>query len=347
MFKKTFHCIIILLISLITIPLLSQTANDAASYLNYMDKQYGDIKKEMWDYTSTMAHSRSAHKVENKRITLLKTIDRAKSVVKKMSAFDNDYSLRDSVVSFLTLNFNVLNFDFAKVIDMEEVAEQSYDLMEAYLLAQENANAKVEIASVKIDSQYKAFANKYQVTIIEANDKISNNLKLSSEALKYYNQVYLVFFKAYKQEAYLMDALQRNDINAIEQNRNALSAISGEGLTKLIDIKHFKGDNALNSACKRMLTFYKDEAEIKIPVLANFVMVTEEYNKTVKLYESKDRMLLTNDEVNRYNNAVNVYKKDINKFNSTNNTLNTARNSNINIWNNAVNAFMERHIPAN
>lgn len=343
--KKVLACLSINFVLLFAIPIYSQSTNEAVSYLSKISEQYEDIRKEMWDYTSTMAHSRSARKVEKKRIDLLKILGKSINNVSNMQAFYNDFSLRDSVVAFLTLYFNVLNNDFAKIIDMEEVAEQSYDLMEAYLLAQELANKKLEIASERIDKQYKAFANNYGVTLVENRDNISIKLKRSSEALKYYNKVYLVFFKAYKQEMYLIDALERNDINAIEQNRSALKSISEEGLEKLIEIKHFKGDNSINSACKRILTFYIDEAENKIPIIADFLLVTEEYNKMVAIFESKDRMLLTNEEVNKYNDAVNTYKKGINKFNITNNTLNNKRNSNINMWNNSVSSYMSRHIP--
>lgn len=323
----------------------AQTSNEAAAYLNKISTQYENIRKEMWDYTSSIAHSRSARKIEKNRIILLKTIDIAINEVKGMSSFNNEYSLRDSVVSFLMLNFNVLNNDFGKIMDMEEIAEQSYDLMEAFLLAQEKANEKLETASERIDIQYLAFANKYNVTIIESTDKISQKLKVASEALKYFNQVYLLFFKAYKQEYYLLDALQRNDINSIEQNRNALFSISEEGIGKLASIGYFKSDNTINSSCKKLLTFYKDEASIKIPVIADFLQTTIDYNKMVTLYESKDRMLLTNDEINKYNDAVNKYKKGINRFNTINNTLNTYRKTNISNWNNSVNSFMARHIP--
>ena len=343
MLSKVFTCLIINFF--FSIYCLPQTSNEAAKYLNLIGQKYDDIRKETWDYTSTMAHGRSARKVENKRTVLLKTIGKSIKDVKKMPAFDNDYSLRDSVISFLTLNFNVLNNDFEKIIDMEEVAEQSYDLMEAYLLAQEKANSKLEVASKNIDAQYTAFANKYGVTLIENKDKISVKLKKASEAIKYYNKIYLVFFKAYKQEMYLLEAIEINDINAIEQNRDALYKISEEGLKKLEEIKHFKGDNSVNSSCNRLIAFYKDEAATKIPIIADFLVISTDYDRMVVLSETKDRMLWTDEELKMYNNTIKEYKSGINKFNSTTKTLNTKRNSYITMWNNSVSGFMARHIP--
>ncbi|MDH5379238.1 MAG: hypothetical protein OEW75_00195 [Cyclobacteriaceae bacterium] len=337
---------ILSLILSVVIPSYSQTAKDAVSYLQLINEQYQDIEKQMWDYTSTMAHSKSAKRVEKKRIDLINEVRKSIISVSNMRGFDNDYSLRDSVVSFLTLEFNVLNNDFSKIVDLEEVAEESYDLMEAFLLAQEKANEKLEIASEIMENQYKAFASKYGVNLVSGQNKISIKLKRSSEVLKYYNQVYLIFFKAFKQELYLMDALKRNDINAIEQNRNALITVSDEGIASLGVLRHFEGDNSINAACNKMLAFYKSEAESKIPILADFLLLAEEYEKMTKKMEAKGRMSPTNEEIKNYNDVLNKYNKGVNRFNETNNALNSKRNSNINLWNNSVGLFMERHIPS-
>ncbi len=345
MYKKELFSISFYMLLFFSVPAFSQSTSDAVSYLNIIGEQYENIRSEMWDYTSTMAHSRSAKIVENKRVELLKAIGKSIKVVSNMQPFNKDYSLRDSVVAFLTLDYNVLNNDFARIIDMEAVAEQSYDLMEVYLLAQELANKKLDEASDRIDVQYLAFAEKHGVTLVEKEDNISIKLKRSAEAFNYYNKVYLVFFKAYKQEMYLMDAIKRNDINAIEQNRSALKSISEEGVKKLDVIKHYKGDNTINGSCKKLLTFYIDEAGNKIPIIADFLLVSEEYKKMSALFDSKDRMTLSNEEINKYNESVNAYNKGLTKFNTTNSNLNNQRGNNIDAWNNSVNAFMTRHIP--
>ncbi len=345
MIQKTILPILFCCFLAMPVCLTGQTAEEAASYLGLISEQYQHIQKETWNYTSTIAHSQSAKKVEKNRINLLKTIKGSIQVVKALPAFDNDFSLRDSVISYLSLNYDVLNNDYSKIIDMEEIAEQSYDLMEAYILAQEKANEKLEASALQMDNQYEAFAHTYNIQLVESNDKLSQKLKSSSEALKYYDQVYLIFFKAYKQEFYLIDALTKNDINSTEQNRNALASIVSEGLEGLKGIGHFNGDNALNTSCKRMLLFYQDEAETKMPVLTDFLQTANEYKKMVSLYQSKDKMLLTNEEINKYNKAVDGYNKGIKTFNTINSSLNTKRNAGLNDWNNSVTSFMNRHVP--
>ena len=93
------------------------------------------------------------------------------------------------------------------------------------------------------------------------------------------------------------------------------------------------------------MSFYKEEAEDKIPIIADFLLVADNYKKMGTLMESKDRMQVTQEEVKQYNKAVRDYKKGVNKFNSTNNLLNNKRNNALTRWNNAVNSFLARHIP--
>ena len=104
---------------------------------------------------------------------------------------------------------------------------------------------------------------------------------------------------------------------------------SDEGIEKLKEIKHFKGDNTLNASCKRMLTFYKSEAENKIPVITDFLISAKEYDEMVTLFQSKNRKSLTQEEVDKYNESINAYNKGVNVYNNTNNNLNNSRNSNL------------------
>ena len=150
---------------------------------------------------------------------------------------------------------------------MEEISEQSYDAMEAYLLAQEKANEKLNASGDMVDQQYDAFAAKHGITLIDKESKIENNLKIAGEAFKYYNVVYLIFFKSYKQEAYMIDALNKNDVNALKQNADALGKVSDEGLKKIDALAAYKSDGTLKTTSKDLLTFYKKEATAKMPVI--------------------------------------------------------------------------------
>ncbi len=324
---------------------IAQTSKKAASYMQSISKHNKRIEKETLDYLNSMVHSKSAKKVNRDRLNLINAIEKALAAVKELPPYEDDSSLRDSVVAYLNLSLIVINNDFEKIIDMEEVAEQSYDFMEAYILAQELANSKLEAASDRLNAQYKSFAEKNGVNLIENTDPTSQNLKRTSEALRYYNRVYLVFFKAFKQEVYLLDAINRNDINSIEQNRNALASVSREGIDKLKAIGAFRGDKSILSSTNNLLLFYIEEAEKKIPIIVDFLQMNAEFTKMMALMESKDKNLLSEDETKHYNKAIKDHNKAIKTFNSTNNELFKKRNKLLNSWNVSVSGFMNKQVP--
>jgi len=338
--KSTFLTVVLL-----SIFSISGFAQNAGDYMEKMSKEFKDISADMWDYTSAVAHGKSARKVESRRKDVLKSNKDAQSKISNMGAFEGDNVLKDSVLAFLKLSYNVINYDYAKIVDMEEIAEQSYDAMEAYLLAQEKANQKLDASGDMIDGQYSAFAKKHGVMLVDKEDKIEKNLRVAGVAFKYYNIAYLIFFKSYKQEAYMIEALNKSDVNGLKQNADALSKTADEGLSKLDTLRAFKGDATLKAACKDMLTFYKKEATAKIPVIVNFAVKKESFDKIKAAMDAKDAKSRTKEDVDAYNTAVNDFNKASNEYNAVNNELNTSRTNLLNKWNTSVTNFLDRQVP--
>src|SRR5690606_27100909 len=99
----------------------------------------------------------------------------------------------------------VFTEDYHKIVNMEEIAEQSYDNMEAYLLAQEKAGQVLGDAQDKIEPVYRAFAAKNNVRLVEGGDtRLARRLRQVSAVNAYYNDIFLIFFKSHKQEAYVL-----------------------------------------------------------------------------------------------------------------------------------------------
>jgi len=324
----------------------SQKYSHAGEYMDAVNKEVRAIMEEQMSYTSAVAHGKSAQKADKKRTVLLETSRLAQIRIKKMSGYDGDNTLRDSVLSYLALSYIVMSEDYAKIVDMEDIAEQSYDDMEAYLLAQEVANKKLEDAGKRLDETYSTFASNNNININENNkDELSKKLELTGATIKHYNTVYLIFFKANKQEVYLLDAMSRNDINAIEQNRISLGLVADEGLSKLKSVKSFRGDMSLITNCKLALQFYKKEAEQQIAPFTNFLMKKEKVDKMRMALEAKKPNQRTNEEITAFNNAIDELNALTTESNKTNEQLNVKRAQIINKWTNGVETFMAKHVP--
>jgi len=316
----------------------------ATEYMDYIGEHYKQLTDDQWSYTSAVANDKSAKKIENKRVELLRTNKEAQNKIGNMSGFGGNTEYRDSIVSFLRLNYNVLNDDYDKIVDMEEIAEQSYDFMEAYLMAQEQASAKINAASDMLSIVQKKFAEDNNITMIDGEDsKKTKKLAQASKTYKYYNVVYLIFFKAYKQEAFFMEAMNTGDVNSMEQSKNALIEYAEEGLDKLKSIKPFEGDNSLKIAADEILKFYKQEGN-DAQVLIDFYLNKEKFEAIRTAFEAKKKGKKTNEDIDQYNKAINDYNESSNAYNATNERLNKTRSKQLDNWNNTATKFTKKHI---
>ncbi|MEP7236840.1 MAG: hypothetical protein ABI685_03205 [Ferruginibacter sp.] len=321
----------------------AQDYNVPVEYMNEISKQRENISKKFMAYVSASAHGKRAKKVEALRAKLLDEVQEAKMNIGGLPSFKGDKSYRDSTVGFLKLYYNVLNEDYSKIVNMEEIAEQSYDAMEAYMMAQEMVNKKLEEGNEKMHLATEAFAAKNNITLTKDESELGEKMKQVHEVNTYHTALYLIFFKPYKQESYLIEAVSKNNITGIEQNKNSLLRYAREGLEKLKSIKPFEGDNGLQAACKTVMEFYVKEVNEKMSTVSEFYLTKERFETIKKEFEKKSSP--SQAEVDGYNKAV----KDINAasdaFNNTNQALNKERTELLNDWNKAVNAFFDEHTP--
>lgn len=320
-------------------------AQDAGTYMDVFSVEYRKIQQDMWDYTSSVSHGKSARKVEKRRMELIQTSNAALQKAKSQKGFDNSTRYRDSVAEYFKIVNLVLKEDYAKIVDMEAVAEESYDAMEAYMLARERANDKLEEAGEMVEREQKKFAEDNHINLISAQDNLDKKMSVASEVYKTYNEIYLIFFKSFKQEVYLTDAINRKDVNAIEQNRTALLATAKEGLAKLDKVDPYKGDKSMIDATKKLLNFYIQEAESEIPNMLDYFLKAENFDKVKKNFDAIPEKKRTQSDVNEYNKAVKDMNDSMNGFNKSNQVINKQRGSLIDNWNNTAQNFTDKHVP--
>ena len=323
----------------------AQQITDAVSYLTFIGNQFEQVSSDMMSYTSAASHGKSARKVDKKRSEVLQTVKEVERNVRLMKPFNGDHSYRDSVIAYFQISSALLNEDYAKIVDMEAVAEESYDLMEAYMLAKERANSKLDHAFVKVNNQQKAFASNNNITLTEGSSKLSQKMGATKKVLGYHDALYLIFFKSYKDEVYFMDALSKGDINALEQTKNSLLDNAITGLKNLGPISGFEGDASLKNACQQLLAFYKLEGGAKSNDLVEFFLLKENFDKMKAAMDAKRPTEGNQVEIDKFNKLVLEYNNSTNKFNSVNNEFNKKRGEFIDKWNKASAEFLDDHIP--
>lgn len=319
----------------------AQTFQHAGEYMDYIAKANQALSEKYISYLSGVSHGKSARKVEKRRQEVLSSIYETRITIQGMPPYKGDKSLRDSAVAYYKLLNHVFNEEYGKILNLEEIAEESYDAMEAYMLAQKRAQEKLELATKAQQEIEKDFAGRHNVNLIESASTLSNKMKIAGAVMDHYDEVYLVFFKSYKQEGHLLDAVNRKDILGIEQNMNSLQTFAEEGLEKLKSIKGYGGDNSIVIACRNILLFYKSEAR-QAKGYTDYYLKTDNFEKIKKAFEKGKR---TKQSVDEYNAAVKDINAAVNDYNKLNNQLNDQRSKELKSWNTTVSKYLDTYMP--
>jgi len=330
---------------LLAVTIHAQDFTNPGSYMSYTTEKIRNVNQSYMNYLSAVSHGKSARKVDKLREKVVNLIFDTRGEINSMPAFKGDRTLKEATAAYLKTTYIVFNEDYAKIVNMEEIAEQSYDAMEAYLLAQQKADEKLQEASAKQAQVFRDFGQKFNVQIEERKDELDMKMEKAGKVNDYYNKVYLLFFKSNKQEAYLVQSINAADVNSTEQNRNALLNYSTIGLEGLQTVAAFESDASLVTACRRVLHFYKEEAEKKMEVISNYILAGDNFKKIKKNFDKKPANQRTQADTDTYNKAIEEINKAGALYNKVNNEINKERDEMLNLWNSTVKRFMDLHIP--
>lgn len=325
---------------------LAQEFKTPIDYLNYIGKEQDLIAKSTWKYTKTVAHSKSARRIDNTRKQLVTSIQNAsKKIAAVKDGYKGDQEFKNQILDYLSIVEKNINEEYSKIIDMQEVADQSYDLMEAYILTRDLVNEKLDAEHEKIVNAQKSFALKYNIILTEDTSDLSKKMQKSNEVFKYRTELYLIFFKVYVTDSYLSVAIENKDLAAIEQNKNALIQYADEGIEKLNIIKTYNNDSSILNATKKTLEFFKKVGEDYAPKVTNFLMFSDKFENAKKTLESKKDKDRTKEEIDNYNSMVKQINGEINSFNKDNNVNFQEKTKVINNWNIVADNFVSKHVP--
>ena len=120
----------------------SQDFSTPDGYLTHFSKTIETMNQTYMNYLSAVSHGKRARKVEKLRVKTLDAILNAKGEIMGAPGYKGDKTYKQAMTEYIQICYAVFNEDYRKIVDMEEIAEQSYDGMEAYLLAQKKAGEK-------------------------------------------------------------------------------------------------------------------------------------------------------------------------------------------------------------
>lgn len=315
---------------------------NAGEYMTNISQEFHKITEAYLFYNSEIAHSKKARAVEKSRQELISTVTNAKKRAMAMPEWDGNGTFRDAAVEFFRIYEIVLKEDYEQIMNLEDIAEQSYDAMEAYMTVKDMASEKLNEANEVVETAEEKFAADFNIKLIQAEeDKITKKAKETAEVNKYHRMVYLIFFKAYKQEVYLTEAQKTGDVSAMQQNQSSLIKVSEEQLKYLDTIPKFKGSASLKEACHNYLMFTLKEA--KEADFVSYFLEKEKFEEVQKKFKLISKP--NKEEATEYNQAVESYNNAANKSNKENANWNNLRARALNDWNNESQGFISKNVP--
>lgn len=329
----------------INISAKAQTLDNPVAYMDAISKAQLEMNQRYMAYISAAAHGRRAKKVEKLRQQAIESITNSRYKTIEIPIYKGDNSLRQSSIEYIQFCYKIFNEDYAHIVNMEEIAEQSVDRMQEYLLLQEKTDEKLNEASNKMTKAEKDFAAKYNVTLIEGKSELGEKMTIAEKVNHYSNKIFIIFFKANWEDNELTKAMNNKKLNDAEQARNALLNYANEGLQELTSdsLRSFQGDPSMAVTCKKLLQFYKKTAETDAPKMIDFFLKQENFNKIQKAMDAKSTR--TKEDVDVFNKAVKEINAGVNQFNQLNQLVNNTRSQLIQDWDNNEKNFKDTHMP--
>ncbi|HEX3023669.1 MAG TPA: hypothetical protein VHP12_00535, partial [Chitinophagaceae bacterium] len=259
--------------------------------------------------------------------------------------YKGDNSLRKSSIDYIQFCYNIFSEDYKKIVNMEEIAEQSVDQMQSYLLLQEKTDQKLKETNDAINKAEHDFAAKYNINLVESKNELGEKMEISGKLNRYTNNIFILFFKCNWEDGQLTTALNNKKITEAEQARNALINYANEGLKALTadSLRSFQGDPSLALQCKQTLLFYKKTAENDIPKMLDFYLKQENFEKIKKAMDAKPNR--TKEDVDAFNKAVKEINNGVSAYNQTNQNVNNSRNLVLQNWEKSEKSFTDLHMP--
>ena len=235
--------------------------------------------------------------------------------------------------------------EYGKIINTEDIAEQSINEMQAFLLLQEKTAEKLHEAAEKRNFAQREFARKFNIQLVESKSENDEKAKKAGKVIKYRNSIYLQFFKCNWQWGELNKAIGLKKITVVEQARTALISYVKEGLAAIDTIRAFDGDPLLANACRNTLMQYKKIAENEISKITDFMLKEENFQKIKRSFEGKPDYSRTKEDIANYNKAVNEINVSVNVFNATSQEITKIANALLDEFSKADKEFSDTHTP--
>jgi len=329
----------------------AQKFKNADKYIEFVNKQQQNVTKAFLKYSKSISYvskKNTTKKIQGNYNKLIAEINDAQKNIDSMPVFKIDSTHRDSVYRNSTSAYFkqyalLLSNTYNSVATLQATAEQSYSNMEVFLQTKAGADTKLKKLNELFYANTLKFANDNKIQDSTRKDIATKTIDEVLATEIYFKQVYLIFFKSYRQEQDIQNAIERKDVNDLKNSTKSLAKSAQNGEVSLDAMAPFNKDKSLITDCKDVLEFYKKETDEKIDPITDYFTAAQEFETVRSTFNRKQGH--SGGEVKAYKKEVSKFNKALKKYNKTMNGVYIKRKGVLKKWDNAVHSFIDKNMP--
>jgi hypothetical protein len=310
-------------------------------YAAAISSELKTVAKKQQQYSRAASAGTGPVTIERRRRQLLNTLAASIGRISAMETPPGGTMVRDTVLIYLSVIYSCTNEDFLPPADMQLISEQSFDAMEAYLEARQNAYTRAESAANAVNAAISSFADANGF-VLKVNRQKEAEALSSANKVEEYNRLYDLFFTCYKQEAWLLETIAQEDISGIEQNRRALEAGATRGLKRIAKLKA-SGETPMLLACETLLNFYLNEATEELTGAVAFFTQRDNFVKMKNEFESLSAGQVSGEQLGIFAGALNETTRKREALTERLSLLADRRLRLLHAWHESASDFLARH----
>lgn len=322
----------------------AQTAEEALHHLEDITSSLDEFRVNTWNVLKSMAHNNSTAELEWQIQSLADKVEVERKRVSAAEGFYGDLSAKVAMTVFLRNSHSILTDDFKAIRRLEAKSGESFEKMESYLVAQNLANERLSEAGERFDDEIKRFAERYKLEVTDHKSALSESIEKASQALGYYNQVFLSYFKVYHQKLAVYEALKSEDLEIIAEEIELFEYYAQEGSQRLLILGGFMEDESLSVAAVNILRQFRHEAETVFPAAQRAIERKQIFNLAQEVFDKIPEKEVSDNDIDHLNSLIDPLNKAIEMQNQEFSRSESKRQQLFDAWNKEIAAFFNKYL---
>lgn len=247
----------------------AQSFDTPVSYFDFFNQAHGAIVQKNMEYLQYAVHSDKLSEIAQRRLELLELVGKTQSHLAQVPAYEGDNRMKEELQAILSVYQELFEVDFEQVELLKSSSQQSFEAMERYMAAHGAAEEQLVAASERFLAAQRAFASRHQLSLVEGAQ--STEARQLNQLNAYQRALFLPSFRVNKANAAFLDAMERQDADAMRGAHQALLQACRDVLPTLASAGDFNGNTAYRDAIREQVSTTRQLAEQAYPALIRVV----------------------------------------------------------------------------